>query len=266
MQLFKHFSRAFMSLLRIIASVGLEVIVKDNGNIPISDREALLILPGFGSKLNGTQHQKRFFAHQGFDLFIPQYISRTSLKDSIQTLDEFIEKHHLKNYRKVHVFAYIVGSWAINEWILANPKHNIATIIYDRSPLQERAPAVLTQDRPLLMRIGAGPILKEFSKMPYPSIEKQDIRIGIIVESKATAIIRQHKKTTMAMGALRWDLAQFQQTYDDAFYTWLNHDEMYMRFDVIGDDVLYFIKNGRFTEGAKRKPLEGDPFMLIDLR
>ena len=262
MQLFKRLSLAFMSFLRIVASVGLEVIVKDNGNTPLSEREALLILPGFGSKLQGTQHQKRFFSHQGFDLFIPEYISRTSLEKSIQTLDEFIEKHHLKDYRKVHVFGYIVGSWAINEWILANSKHNIATIIYDRSPLQERAPAVLTQDSPLLMRLGAGPILKEFSKIPYPSIGKNDIRMGIIVESKATDIIRKHKKTTMAMGALRWDLAQFEQAHDDAFYTWLNHDDMYSRFDVIGNDILYFIKNGRFTEGAKRTPFDGDPFSL----
>jgi hypothetical protein len=237
------------------------IIVIDHQEIPRQQKEAILILPGFGSKIQGTKDQKKYFAHKGYDLFIPDYISRKSVQHSVNNINDFIQKNHLQEYSKIHVFGYIVGSWTINTWIQQHPDHNIANIIYDRSPLQERAPVTLVRDRPLLMKIFAGPMMESFSKTPYPPLDKKQIRLGILVESKATNLIRRHKKTALSLGPVRWDTAQFNQDYDDLLYTWLNHDDMYSRFDIIGAEIFHFIQHGRFSDGARRSPFTDDPFM-----
>ena len=238
-----------------------DVVVITNPNVPRGEKEAILILPGFGSKLHGSKHQKKYFRDKGYDLFIPKYISRKSIAASVKNVDEFIAKHQLGEYRKIHVFSYIVGSWTINAWIKDHPQNNIATIVYDRSPLQERAPFALVTDSPKIAKMLAGPIMAEFSRTPYSGIPKGKIHTGLLVESKATKLIRRHKKTALGMGEVRWDMAQFGQEHDDFLYTWLDHDDMYERFDVVGPDIFYFIKNGRFTDNARRMPYDGDPFV-----
>jgi len=47
---------------------------------------------------------------------------------------------------------------------------------------------------------------------------------------------------------------------DDLIDTRLNHDELYTRFDVIGEDLLYFMKNGMFPKSARRDPYDWDVF------
>lgn len=159
-----------------------------------SDKEAILILPGFGSRSHGTKAQADFFFKKGYDVFIPDYIARNSINDCVINLDKFISKYKLRDYKKIHVFSYIVGSWTLNQWLIQNPKNNITSIVYDRSPLQERAPYALVKDFPCIIKILAGNIMKEFSKTPYPPITKQKISVGIMIESKATKLIRKHKK------------------------------------------------------------------------
>ncbi len=252
-----------VSLLFFAAGLSAKnVVVIEDKIKPRSEKEAILILPGFGSKLNGTKHQRRFFQKKGYDLFIPDYISRKSMDRTLQNFDQFYEKQRLGEYSRVHVFAYIVGSWTINAWLEKHSASNISTIIYDRSPLQERAPQVLIKDSPRIIRLLAGPIMRDFSEMPYPVLaKKKGIRVGIIIESKATKLIKRHRKTTLALGPIRWDLENLGQPADDFFYTWLDHDRMYKRFDMIGAEVFGFIKKGRFSETARRKPYEGDPFL-----
>ncbi len=255
--------KTLSSLLLFAAQIthSRDVVVIINAAVKRGDKEALLILPGFGSKIHGSKHQKKYFSNKTYDLFIPTYIGRKSMAQTVGTLDAFINKHHLNDYKKIHVFGYIVGSWAINMWIKDNPNNNIATIIYDRSPLQERAPYVFVNSMRLVSNVLAGPIMDEFSTMPYPPLEKKNIRIGLLVENKATKLIRKYKDLTLSLGALRWDLAQFDQQYDDAFYTLLNHDELYKRFDIVGSEILHFIQNGQFSTLARRVPYEGDPFV-----
>jgi hypothetical protein len=237
------------------------IVVIEDKNVPRNQKEAILILPGFGSKLNGTKAQRRFFAKKGYDLFIPDYLSRKSMAATLEKFDRFFEKQHLNEYRKIHVFSYLVGSWTINNWIEKHPENNIFTIIYDRSPLQERAPQVVVSESPLI-NFAAGPVLRDFSRMPYPVLQnKNGIRTGIIIESKATKYIKRHKKAALALGPVRWDFENLGQPADDFFYTWLDHDRMYKRFDVIGEEIFFFIKNGRFSENARRKPFEEDPFL-----
>ena len=258
------FRRIYIPILLLFCwitpGIAKDVVVIANKNIPRAEKEALLILSGFGSKKYGSKHQKKYFAQQQYDLFIPDYISRKSIDASVENLDAFIQKHHLQEYRKIHVFAYIVGAWTINIWIEKHPKHNIATIVYDRSPIQERAPYSIVKDRSWLLQLIVGPVMEEFSRTPYPPLQHAGIRTGVLVESTATGLMRRHKKTALAMAPLRWDIGQFGEPYDDGFYTWLNHDQLYTRFDVIGQEIFQFIRYGRFSDTARRVPYDGDPF------
>lgn len=240
---------------------GKERIYIANPTINASEKDAILILPGFGSKVLGTGKISEYFFNKGYDVFIPDYISRKSIEGCVKNLDNFIKKHGLKNYRRIFVFSYIVGSWTINNWIINNTENNIAAVVYDRSPLQERAPYALVRDIPFLIRLISGKIMKEFSSTPYPPVSNQKVKIGLIIESKATKLIIKHKKSALSLGTVSWDVEKLNQAHNDKFYTWLNHDDMYTRFDVTGNEILHFFAKGRFTDEAKREQFNEDPFI-----
>ena len=115
-----------------------ERIYIENSSKPLNEKEAIVILVGFGSKIQGTKKIADYFFNKGYDVFIPDYISRKSIEGCVENLEKFIVKNHIKQYQSLHVFSYIIGSWTLNNWIQKNPDHKISTIIYDRSPLQER--------------------------------------------------------------------------------------------------------------------------------
>ena len=221
-------------------------------SVPISEREAILILPGFGSKIHGVKHIKKFFSNKGYDLFIPHYIGRDSLQQCVTTLHSFINLHQLLHYKKIHVFSYIAGSWVINLWVQQHPINNIASIIYDRSPLQERAPYVLVKDNPKLIKLLAGNIMKQFSQTAYPTINNDEKNLGIIIENKSTKLIRKHKKTALLLGPINFDKELLHQSSDDYFYTCINHDEMYYNFENVGKEIFLFFKTGKFSENAQK--------------
>lgn len=225
-----------------------------------SNKEALLILPGFGDKRKRRKKQRAFFQQLNYDLFIADFHSRKSMNLTVKNLEAYFEANELKGYKKIHVFSYILGSWTINEFIKKNGRQNICTIIYDRSPLQERAPRIVVDKLALMGKIKKGKVLKEFSQTPYPILKNDSIRIGIIVESKATRLVRIYKKTALSYGPISWNPSDLNQSYDDLFYTPLNHDQMYTRFDVIGDELIHFLEYGKFSNLARREPFEWDVF------
>jgi len=237
-----------------------EVIIIHDKNVPRAEKEALIILPGLGDKRKGRRHQRKYFSQTEYDLFIPNYITRKSFDRTVGNFTQFFAVQKLGEYRKVHVFSYVLGTWVLNTFINEHGQQNIATIVYDRSPLQERAPQVAVDKIPLITRIFAGKIIKQFTKVPYPPIEQNDIRIGIIVENKATPLIRFFKKKTKSYGPINWKNLDFNQAHDDMIFTRLNHDQMYYSFDEIGNDILYFIKNGTFTKEARRVCFDWDVF------
>ena len=51
-------------------------------------------------------------------------------------------------------------------------RKNIATIVYDRSPIQERAPYIAANNLRLLLRLmGLRKIMDEMAETPYPSLK-----------------------------------------------------------------------------------------------
>ncbi|MEL6674524.1 MAG: hypothetical protein AAFR61_20105 [Bacteroidota bacterium] len=237
-----------------------EVIVIHAPDKPKSEKEALMILPGLGDGKKGRKHQKEQFGNTTYDLYIPSFIDKHSFEGSVENLKKFYEVQELGRYRKVHVLSYILGSWVMNTFLKEFNPPNIATIIYDRSPLQERAPRLISDKFPRIGKWYVGQVALDLSEIAYPTIDKDDIRIGILVESKATNIVKLFKKTVVGYGEVDWNKPDIRQQYNDLMYIILDHDEMYARLDVIRAELLTFIETGSFSEAAQRKPFSWDPF------
>ncbi len=228
--------------------------------------EALLILPGFGSKINGLGPLKRHFKNFEMPVYIAKYISRKSISASVENLDVYFKNHHLEQYDTLHVLAYIVGSWTLNQWIIEHGKANIKTIIYDRSPLQERAPFILLQDLKWVNFLLFGPITRDLINTPYPVLKDSTINKGIFIETFATNIVRKYRETAMALGPLNWNVDQYQQPYADFTYLPLNHDIMYTQPEIFSGDLLYFIRHGHFSDQSKFHQPVNDPFIKMKKR
>lgn len=269
-----RFVQLKFNLLKIFILIGLfcfsslkteakERIYIDTSSKKTNEREAILILPGFGSKVHGTKEIANYFFNKQYDVFIPEYLSRNSISNCVENLNDFYIKRNLKGYKKIHVFSYIVGSWALNEWLKKYPEVKIHSIVYDRSPLQERAPYALVQDIPFLIRIISGKIMREFSETPYSPIEKGEINIGILIESEATKLVYKHKKSVFSLGEVYWEVDSLHQNYDDFEFIWINHDEMYQNLNQFADEILFFFANGKFSDKARREKFLEDPFKIF---
>ena len=236
------------------------------GQDSIPKKHALLLLPGFGSRINGTGALKRYFKKAEMPVYVASYISRKSIKKSTENLEHYYQTHELSQYDELHVMAYIIGSWTLNPWIIQYGKRNIKTIIYDRSPLQERAPTILIKDLKLVNAILFGEITKDFIKTPYPSLVDTSINTGIFIETYATNVVRKHRETAMALGPIHWDVASLKQPFTDFTYVPLNHDQMYTKPQEFGQEVFYFITHGHFSDGFKRNAPVQNPFIKLKKR
>ena len=77
--------------------------------------------------------------------------------------------------------------------------------------------------------------------------------------------MRAFEKISYVYGPYSFDINKIEKNYDDYFHTWLDHNLMYSRFDVIGSEIRYFYKNGSFTKEARRNKYNWDPFKKIRL-
>ena len=257
----------WLGVLTILLFLNIDVIsqhryIKDiNSSLNKSEKEAIIILPGFGDSKKGRKEQFEFFREKDFDIYIPLYKDKETVDNCVKNFEMFYEDEKMSNYKKVHVFSYIIGSWTVNKYINDNGVKNIRTIVYDRSPIQERTPYVAYTYLKRIALAKIGPILKDFVNTPYPAILNDSINIGIIIENKATKFMRIYKKKTLRMGPINWQVDSLLQSNDDFFYTWLNHDQMYKRFDIVGNEIIFFINNGKFTDSAKKEKFNWDPFV-----
>ena len=240
-----------------------EVIIIDTSE-NISDKQALVILNGFGDSKKNRKIQQEFFQEKGYDLFIPEYVDKRSIDLTVSTFSSFYDKNNLDEYKEVKFLCYIIGGHVLNQYIERNGKGKITTIIYDRSPTQERAPRVATEKLPFISRILYGKSLSDFSKQKLiPLSDPNGLAIGVIIENKATKLMRFFKKTSDSYGNYNYNAEEIEMNLDDFLHTYLDHDLMYKRFDVIGKEIFYFLEKGRFTENAKRVKYNWDPFKKL---
>ena len=219
--------------------------------------DALLVLPGFGY---GRQDDAAFrtaaraAAAAGLDFYVSDYVTRSGLAASRARLLEFIRDNRLDRYQRLHVFAFIAGAWTVNPLVDAGQIPNLASITYDRSPYQERAPRIAVTRLRLLAWLRYGSMIFEVARTPYAPLRAPHVRVGLLVESKPSAFIRKHEAAAREGGPFAFGCGSFGQRHDDCAYLPMDHDDLYARFDALWPELLAFIRAGRFTVDAARTP------------
>ena len=219
--------------------------------------DALVVLPGFGYDRDGERAFKSLapsMAADGFDLYLPTFVSRSGLEKSRQQLQRFFQEHRLDRYQRVHVFAFIAGGWTFNPLGEAGTLPNLSTIVYDRSPYQERAPLVALEKLRFLTWVRYGSVVFDVARTPYAPLTVPDVRVALVVETAPTPFIKRHESTARGYGAYEFGCAAFGQRYDDCLYVGMNHDELYARFGEVWPEVRSFIRTGQFSATANRTP------------
>jgi hypothetical protein len=226
--------------------------------------DALLVLPGFGYG-RGAQKMFRSLGHslaaESIDVYVPEYIERAGLAASQQEVLDFYRKHRLDRYARLHVFAFIAGAWTLNPLLEQGRLPNVSSVIYDRSPLQERAPRIADEKLHFLTWLRYGQPVFQLARTPYPPVTSPTIRIGLMVETRPTSLIRRYEKTARSYGPLNFRCDAFGQRYDDCVFVAMDHDALYERFQELRPELVAFIRTGRFTPAANRVPPTGDPFV-----
>ncbi len=238
-----------------------DIIILDSNQLKIEDREAILVLTGFGSFYHSPKNQKINFKQDGYDLFIPDYIDKNSIALCSEHLEAFIVKQGLSKYKKIHVFAYILGAWTLNTYLEHNTLPNLASIIYDRSPLQERVPGILVKSNPFLSRLVFGKLIAEIAHTPYKAHQQQNENIGILIECKATKVLWKKKKEYDLMPAPSFSVEQLNQGHTDYCYFFISHDELYTQLEKVGPSIFTFYKTGKFSVDASKEACSIDPFI-----
>lgn len=238
-----------------------DIIILDSNALKIEEREAILVLTGFGSVYHSAKNQKINFKQHGYDLFIPDYIDKKSIALCTEHLGAFIAKYQLSKYKKIHVFAYIVGAWAFNTYLEHKKLPNLSSIIYDRSPLQERVPGILVHSNPILSRLVFGKLIAELAQTPYIAYQQQNENIGILMECKATKILWKKKKEYDQMPAPDFSVEKLNQNYSDYCYFFISHDDLYTQLEKVSPCIFTFFKTGKFSAYASKEACSIDPFI-----
>ena len=223
--------------------------------------DALLILPGFGYSRAGERTLRSLaasMAGEGVDLYVPTYVSRSGLIESRAKLQRFIRDQRLDRYDRVHVFAFIAGAWTLNPLVETQGLPNLSTVVYDRSPFQERAPRIAAEKLHFLTWVRYGSPVFDVAKTPYAPLTAPDVKVALMVETTPTSFIKRYEKAARGYGPFRFECDAFMQRDDDCLYLPMNHDELYVRFAEIWPELLAFIRTGRFTSKANRTPPTGD--------
>jgi hypothetical protein len=90
-------------------------------------------------------------------------------------------------------------------------------------------------------------------------VSPMGVRIGILVETRPTSLVRRYAKEARSYGPFRFECSSFGQRHEDCIYLDMNHDDLYKRFAELTPELMSFIKTGRFSPGANRTPPAGDP-------
>jgi hypothetical protein len=228
---------------------------------PKPNDEALLVLPGFGYGRAGHHALRSLVptaAAEGVDLYVADYLTREGLAGSREKLERYVRENHLDRYRQLHVFAFLAGAWTANPLLDRQVPANLASVIYDRSPFQERAPAIAVDKLRLFAWLRYGSTIFDVARTPYPPLDAPHVRVALLVESTPTSFIRNHAEAAQARGPFTFACDALGQRHDDCGYVPFSHDELYVRFPDLWPELRSFIRTSRFTGAMNRTPPAGD--------
>ena len=247
----------FTIVAACLAAAGCAQAVRPVTSPAVPARDALIVLPGFGYGPAGEAAFRKLapsMAADGIDLYVPTYVRRRGLNASRARLQQDLRDLRLQRYERVHVFAFLAGGWTVNPLIDAGAISNLATIVYDRSPYQERAPRVARDRLPLLTWLRYGSTVFDLARTRYTPVTTEEVRIGLLVETRPTAFMKRFAKTADRQGVYDFECDAFRQRHEDCIYTPLDHTELYSHFAEVWPEVLTFIRGGRFSVTADRTP------------
>jgi hypothetical protein len=251
------FARIAAVLVCATATACAHAIVETRSPAARLPAEALVVLPGVGYSRAGERALRALapaMAADGLALYVPAFVSRGGLDESRDRLQRFLSDNRLQRYERVHVFAFIAGGWAMNQLAARHPIPHLATVVYDRSPYQERAPRIAQERLPFLTWLRHGSIVSDLARTPYPSFPDSGVRVGLVVETVPTPFVRRFAATGKKYGALRFECDALGQAYDDCCYLPLDHTKLYTHFADVWPELHAFIRTGRFSTVADRTP------------
>ena len=231
--------------------------------------EALLVLPGFGFGRDGARTLRSLaptINRDGFDLYVADYLTRGGLASSRARLERYVVDNRLDRYQRLDVFAFIAGAWTINPLIEQGQLPNLGRVVYDRSPLQERAPAIAVDRLRLFAWLRYGSTIFDIARSSYTPINRPDVDVALMVESSATVFITHHTQAARALGPISFDCDSLRQRHDDCGYIAINHNELYTQLGDVWPEVRTFLQTGRFSEAMNRTPPHGDPLAVKERR
>jgi hypothetical protein len=228
---------------------------------PRHNPDALLVLPGFGYGSAGARTFETLrpaLANEGIDVYVADYLTRAGLSSSREKLRQFMRANRLDQYERLHVVAFLAGAWTVNPLLEQQLPPNLVTVVYDRSPFQERAPAIAVDKLRVLAWLRFGSTIFDIARTPYPSLAAPHVKVALLVESKPTSFIKGRAKAALAYGPFAFACADLHQPYDDCGYVPFNHDELYVKFGDVWPELRAFIRTSRFTSAMNRTPPAGD--------
>jgi hypothetical protein len=219
--------------------------------------DALLILPGFGYGRDGGKAFKAVAAtaaRDGVDVYVAPFVTRGGLDESRARLEGFLRDEHLDRYERLHVFAFLAGGWTLNPLLDRLALPNLTSVVYDRSPYQERAPIVATTRLRRRAWLRFGKTIFDVARTPYPANQRRDVNVALLVESVPTPFMVSHAQDAAPYGPFEFNCDALGQRHDDCAYVALNHTNLYSHFADVWPEVNAFIHTGRFTVAAERTP------------
>jgi hypothetical protein len=224
---------------------------------PKAAADALVVLPGFGYNRDGERAFRALapaMAAAGLDLYLPTYLSRFGLDESRERLQKFLRDGRFDRYERVHVFAFLAGGRTFNPLVDIHALPNLSTVVFDRSPYQERAPRIAVEELPFLAWVKYGGLVFDLARTPYEPLTAPGIRVGLLVETMPTSFVTRFRAAAARQGPYQFECDAFRQRYDDCFYVAMSHNELYPRFAEVWPEVRSFVRTGQFTAAANRTP------------
>jgi hypothetical protein len=151
-------------------------------------------------------------------------------------------------FRAIHFVNYISGGYLFRRVAVRCTGLPVGRVVYVRSPVQEKVPAVLAArlTPPGLLLLGGATMLSlarpaPLQALPWPSNQGQ----GLIVEDRISALARDLGLSRDSTSPRDWDHDVLLPHATDVLHVPVSHDEVYESTEVLSA-IAHFLTHGSF--------------------